>query len=49
MFLHLLVSLPLQYPFFFCVLCFLRLDWEYTCTLNRVTFIPSMYDCWEHE
>ena len=49
MFLHLPVFLPLQVPFFHCVLCSLRLDLEYTCTLNRVTFISSMSDCWEEE
>ena len=49
MFLHLPVFLPLQVPFFHCVLCSLRLDLEYTCTLNRVTFISSMCDCWEQE
>ena len=49
MFLHLPVFLPLQVPFFHCVLCSLRLDLEYTCTLNRVTFISSMSDCWEQE
>ena len=49
MFLHLPVFLPLQVPFFDCVLCSLRLDLEYTCTLNRVTFISSMSDCWEQE
>ena len=49
MFLHLHVFLPLQVPFFHCVLCSLRLDLEYTCTLNRVTFISSMSDCWEQE
>ena len=42
MFLHLLVFFPLQDPFFHCVLCSLRLDLEYTCTLNRVTFVSSM-------
>ena len=47
MFLHLPVFLPLQVPFFHCLLCSLRLDLEYTCTLNRVTFISSMSDCWE--
>ena len=49
MFLHLLVFLPLQVPFFHCVLCSLWLDLEYTGTLNRVTFISSMSDCWEQE
>ena len=49
MFLHLPVFLPLEVPFFHCVLCSLRLDLEYTCTLNRVTFISSMSDCWEQE
>ena len=49
MFLHLPVLLPVQVPFFHCVLCALRLDLEYTCTLNRVTFISSMSDCWEQE
>ena len=49
MLLHLPVFLPLQVPFFHCVLCSLRLDLEYTCTLNRVTFISSMSDCWEQE
>ena len=36
-------------PFFHCVLCSSRLDLEYTCTLNRVTFIPSMSNHWEQE
>ena len=36
-------------PFFHCVLCSSRLDLEYTCTLNRVTFIPSMSNRWEQE
>ena len=49
MFLRLSVFLPLQVPFPHCVLCSLRLDLEYTCTLNRVTFISSMSDCWEQE
>ena len=49
MFLHLPVFLPLQDPFFHCVLCSLRLDLEYTCTLNRVTFISSMSDHWAQE
>ena len=49
MFLHLPVFLPFQVPFFHCVLCSLRLDLEYTCTLNRVMFISSMSDCWEQE
>ena len=49
MFLRLPVFLPLQVPFPHCVLCSLRLDLEYTCTLNRVTFISSMFDCWEQE
>ena len=35
--------------FFHCVLCSCRLDLEYTCTLNRVTFIPSMSNRWEQE
>ena len=35
--------------FFHCVLCSLRLDLEYTCTLNRVTFILSMSNRWEQE
>ena len=35
--------------FFHCVLCSSRLDLEYTCTLNRVTFIPSMSNCWGQE
>ena len=35
--------------FFHCVLCASRLDLEYTCTLNRVTFISSMSDCREQE
>ena len=35
--------------FFHCVLCSSRLDLEYTCTLNGVTFIPSMSNCWEQE
>ena len=47
MLLHLPVFLPLQIPFFHCVLCSLRLDLEYTCTLNPVTFILSMSNCWE--
>ena len=33
--------------FFHCVLCSSRLDLEYTCTLNRVTFILSMSNRWE--
>ena len=49
MFLHLPVFLSLPAPFFHCVLCSLRLDLEYTCTLNRVMFISSMSDCWEQE
>ena len=49
MFLRLPVFLPLPVPFFHCVLCSLRLDLEYTCTLNQVTFISSMSDCWEQE
>ena len=36
-------------PFFHCVLCSSRLDLEYTCTLNRVTFISSMSNRWEQE
>ena len=35
--------------FFHCVLCSSRLDLEYTCTLNRVTFILSMSNRWEQE
>ena len=35
--------------FFHCVLYSSRLDLEYTCTLNRVTFIPSMSNRWEQE
>ena len=35
--------------FFHYVLCSSWLDLEYTCTLNRVTFIPSMSNCWEQE
>ena len=49
MFLHLPVFLPPQVPFFRCVLCSLRLDLEYTCTLNQVTSISSMSDSWEQE
>ena len=49
MFLHLPVFLPLRVPFFHRVLCSLRLDLDYTCTLNRVTFISSMSGCWEQE
>ena len=45
----LLVFIPLQEPFFHCVFYSLRLDLEYTCTLNQVTFIPSMSDRWEQE
>ena len=48
MFLHLPVLLPVQDPFFNFVLCSLRLDFEYTCTLNRVTFM-SMSDSSEQE
>ena len=36
-------------PFFHCVLSSSRLDLEYTCTLNRVTFISSMSNRWEQE
>ena len=36
-------------PFFHCVLCSSRLDLEYTCTLNPVTFILSMSNRWEQE
>ena len=32
-----------------CVLYSSRLDLEYMCTLNRVTFIPSMSNRWEQE
>ena len=35
--------------FFHCVLGSSRLDLEYTCTLNRVTFILSMFNRWEQE
>ena len=35
--------------FFHCVLCSSRSDVEYTCTLNRVTFILSTSNRWEHE
>ena len=35
--------------FFHCVLCSSRLDLECTCTLNRVTFIPSMSNRLEQE
>ena len=35
--------------FFHCVLYSSRLDLEYTCALNRVTFIPSMSNRWEQE
>ena len=35
--------------FFHCVLCSSRLDLEYTCTLNRATFILSMSNRWEQE
>ena len=35
--------------FFHCVLCSSWLDLEYTCTLNRVTFILSMSNRWEQE
>ena len=49
MFLHIPLFLPLQVPFLHCVLCSLRSDLEDTCTLNRVTFISSMSDCWEQE
>ena len=49
MFLHLLIFLPFRDPFFHFVLCSLRWDLEYTCTLNGVTFIPSMSDRWEQE
>ena len=35
--------------FFHCVLCSSRLDLEYTCTLNRVTFILCMSNRWEQE
>ena len=35
--------------FFHCVLCSSWLDLEYTCTLNRVTFILSVSNRWEQE
>ena len=35
--------------FFHCGLCSSSLDLEYTCTLNRVTFILSMSNRWEQE
>ena len=48
--LHFPLFLVLQDPFLFhCVLCSSRLDLEYTCTLNRVTFILSMSNRWEQE
>ena len=47
--LHFPLVLLLQDPFFHCVLCSSRLDLEYTCTLNRVTFILSMSNRWEQE
>ena len=47
--LHFPLPLLLQDPFLSLCALFLRLDLEYTCTLNRVTFIPSMSNCWEQE
>ena len=47
--LHLPLLLLLQAPFLSLCALFLRLDLEYTCTLNRVTFIPSMSNGWEQE
>ena len=49
MFCHLRLSFPVEYLFLHCVLCFLRFDGGYMCTLNRVEFIPSICDFWEQE